>query len=302
MYRNKRVLTCAITGSIHTPTMSEYLPITAKEIAENAIDAANSGAAVIHIHARDEKTGEPSSDVKLFEKIIKLIREKNNEVIICVTTGGSLMMSVEERLSVIPLLKPELASMNCGSINWGMFPVLNKIKEFKYEWEYNYLSDKAMVFRNDFLSIEKFLEFMNKYGVKPELECYDVAHIYNVKSFVDRGLIKGKPYLQFVLGIYGGIGSSVNDLMTMKNTADRVLGKDNYIWSAFGAGRSEFEICTTALFLGAHTRVGLEDNLYLSRGRLAKNNAELVQKMVRIMNEFGFEPASPKEARELLEL
>jgi len=297
----KRIVNCAITGSIHVPTMSPYLPITQDQIAQNAIDAANAGATTVHIHARNPENGMPSSDLGIYEEIIDKIRAKNKDVIICVTTGGGAGMSVEERVAVVPKFKPEIASMNSGSINWGLFPVASKIKKFKHDWEKAMLEmTKGFIFQNTFADMEVMIKTMNENGTKPELECYDVGHIYNVKFMKDVGLIQGKPYLQFVLGINGALGSSVEDLNMMKETADRLFGVGGYDWSAFGAGKAEYPICTQNLFLGGHVRVGMEDNLYLSKGVLAKNNGELVEKMVRIMKEFDFEPATPDEGRELL--
>lgn len=298
----KRIINCAITGSIHVPSMSPYLPITTDEIAQNAIDAANAGAATVHIHARNPENGQPSSDLNLYEEIIDKIRAKNKDVIICVTTGGSTSMTVEERAAAIPRLKPELASMNTGSINWGLFPAAAKIKEFKYDWEKPNLENKDVIFRNTFGDMEKILTMMNENGTTPELECYDVGHLYNVKFMKDAGFIKGKPYIQFVLGVNGALAATPYDLQYMKETADRLFGVGGYNWSAFGAGRAEFPTCIQNLFLGGHVRVGLEDNLYLGKGRLAKNNAELVEKMARIMRELDFEIATPDEARELLGL
>lgn len=300
---NKRIINCSITGSIHCPTMSPYLPFKPEDIAQQAIDAASAGASAVHIHARHPENGAPSSDLNIFHQIVDKIRSVNKDVIICMTTGGGAGMTVQERAGVIPEFKPELASMNAGSINWGLFPLASRMKEFKYSWEKPmYEMTKDFVFRNTFADIEYMLTAMNANGTKPELECYDTGHLYNVKYMMDTGLLKGKPYLQFVLGINGALGATPYDLMMMKETADRLFGVDGYEWSAFGAGRFEYPICTQNLFLGGHVRVGLEDNLNLSKKIPAKSNAELVEKMVRIMREFDFEPASPAEAREILGL
>ncbi len=301
---NKRIISCAITGSIHVPSMSEYLPITPEEIAQNALDAAVAGAAIVHLHARDPKTGQPSSDPKIFGQIIELIRAKNKDVIICLTTGGSLQMTVEERMAIIPAFKPELASMNAGSINWGLFPIAANPKiQWKYEWEQRTLASTTQaIFKNTFGDMMTALPMFYANDTIPEMECYDVGHIYNVKWLLDNGYIKGKPYLQFVMGINGAIQATIDDLLYMKNTCDRVFGVGKYSWSAFGAGKDEFPICVTNLFLGGHCRVGLEDNLNVSKGVKAKNNAELVQKMVRLFKEFDFVPATPDEAREMLGL
>lgn len=297
----KRIITCAITGGIHCPTMSEYLPSTPEAIAQHAIDAANAGASTVHIHARNPEDGSPSSKLEDFQFIIEKIRSVNKDVVICVTTGGGLGMTVEERTHVVPHLKPELASMNSGSINWGLYPLAERITEWKHDWEKEYYTrTKASIFQNTFADMEKVLGIFNENNVVPELECYDVGHLYNVKFMQDSGFIKGKPYLQFVLGINGALGASPYDLMMMKQTADRLFGEDGYIWSAFGAGRAEYPICTQALFLGGNVRVGMEDNLYLSKGVKAKSNAEMVEKMVRIMREFDYEPMTPAENREIL--
>jgi uncharacterized protein (DUF849 family) len=300
---SKRIINCSITGSIHVPSMSPYLPITQDQIAQNAIDAANAGAATVHIHARNPDNGMPSASLEIYNEIIEKIRAKNKEVIICITTGGGAGMTVEQRVGVVPEFKPALASMNAGSINWGLFPAAAKIKEFKYDWEKAMLEmTKGFIFENTFADMETMIKIMNENGTKPELECYDVGHIYNLKFMQSVGLIVGKPYLQFVLGINGALGSSSYDLINMKQTADRLFGVDGYEWSAFGAGRAEYPICVQNLFLGGHVRVGMEDNLYLGKGVMAKNNGELVEKMARLMKEFDYDIASPAEAREILGL
>lgn len=301
MKQQKRILNCAVTGGIHCPTMSPYLPATPKEIAQHAIDAANAGASTVHIHARNPEDGSPSSKLEDFQVIIDKIRATNKEIIICVTTGGGLGMTIEERTHIVPNLKPELASMNCGSINWGLFPIAEKIKDWKYDWEKPYYErTKSGIFQNTFADMESILKIFRDNNVVPELECYDVGHLYNVKFMMDKGHITGKPYLQFVLGINGALAATPYDLVVMKQTADRLFGADGYEWSAFGAGKTEYPICTQNLFLGGHIRVGMEDNLYLSKGVKAKNNAEMVEKMIRIMREFDYEPMSPAEAREIL--
>lgn len=303
MSKQKRIISCAITGSIHTPTMSPYLPITPDQIAQNAIDAANAGAASVHIHARNPENGAPSSELALFEEIVDKIRAKNKDVIICLTTGGGVGMTVEQRGAVVAELKPQLASMNAGSINWGLFPLASKIKSFKYEWEPVMLErTKNYIFNNTFAEIEGMLKLFKDSGTKPELECYDIGHLYNVKFMQDAGWLEGKPFLQFVMGINGAIGANEYELINMKQTADRLFGIGGYEWSAFGAGKAEYPICTQNLFLGGHVRVGLEDNLNLAKGVPAKSNAELVDKMVRIMKEFDYEPMTPDEARTVLGL
>ena len=296
----KRMISCAITGGIHSPTMSPYLPVTSKDIAQQALDAAKAGAAVVHIHARCNETGKPSARLEDFGDIISMIREKNEDVIICITTGGGLGMTMEERTQAVPAYKPTLASLNVGSINWGLFPLVDRYKEWKHEWEKPfYESTRQAIFVNTFIDIEKTLKLFRETNTIPEFECYDVGHIYNLKFLKDTGHVTGKVYMQFVLGINGALGSTPYDLMMMKQTADRLFGEDGYIWSAFGAGRAEFPICTQALFLGGNVRVGLEDNLYVSKGVLAPSNAALVEKMVRIMGEFNYEPMTPAEARQM---
>jgi uncharacterized protein (DUF849 family) len=298
--KNKVVISAAITGSIHTPTLSPHLPITPEEIAQNAIDAAKAGAAAVHIHARNPENGMPSPDLKLFKQIIEKIRAESN-VIICTTTGGGVGMTVEQRVAVVPEFKPELASFNMGSINFGLFPMAEMDREWKYEWEKVMLEKtRGFVFQNTFTDLEKFCQIMRDQETKPELEIYDIGHLYNAAYLLSKGLLEPPIYMQFVMGILGGIQATIYDLTHMKQTADRIFGDGNYRWSAFGAGRMEFPICTTAALLGGNCRVGLEDNLYVDKGVLAKSNAELVDKMVRILDEFNLEPASPDDAREIL--
>ena len=299
--KSKRIINCAITGSIHTPTMSPYLPITPSEIAKSALEAAEAGAASVHIHARNPENGMPSPDLELYREIIDKIRAKNKDVIICVTTGGGAGMTVEQRAAVIPEFKPELASMNCGSINWGLFPALDRFKDFKYPWEPKMLAmTKNFIFENTFGAMETMCKIMDENETKPELEVYDAGHLSNIAFLLKSGVLKAPLYLQFVTGILGGINSSPYDLMNLHTTAERIFGKDNYQWSVIGAGRAEYPLATMALVLGGNVRVGLEDSLNLSKGRLAKSNAEMVEKMVRIMRELDLEPATPKEAKEMI--
>lgn len=299
----KRIISCAITGSIHIPSQSPYLPITPDQIAQNAIDAANAGAAIVHIHARNPETGQPSPDLELFREIVGKIRAYNKEVIICLTTGGGLGMTVEQRVAVVPEFKPELASMNAGSINWGLFPALDKINDFKFPWEPAMLNmTKGFIFENTFLAMETMTKIMNENGTKPELEVYDVGHLYNIAFLLQKGIIKPPITMQYVTGILGGIGSTPYDIMNLHTTAERLFGTGKYNWSVIGAGKAEFPATTMSLIMGGHVRVGMEDNLYLGKGVLAKNNGELVEKMVRIMTELDLTPATPAEARELLAL
>ena len=299
----KVVISCAVTGAIHTPTMSPYLPITPKQIAREAIDAAKAGAAAVHIHARNPEDGKPSPDHAIFLEIIDRIKSES-DAIICLTTGGGMGQSVAQRFSVVEAFKPELASCNMGSINFSLHPIADQIKEWKYGWEKDFvLGSKGNIFRNTFEDLETACKMMKESGTKPELEIYDSGHLYNAEFLLSKGLLEPPLYFQFVMGILGGIRNpSISDLMHLKDTADRLFGRDTYQWSAFGGGRNEFPLCTTAVLLGGNCRVGMEDNLYLSKGRMAKSNAELVEKMVRILGEFSLEPATPDEAREILSI
>jgi len=297
----KVIITCAVTGSIHTPTMSPYLPITPEQIVKEAVKAAESGAAIVHIHARDPKTGMPTSNLETFREILVGIKERSDTVI-CPTTGGGLGMSVEERIKVVPEFKPEMASFNMGSMNFALHRMLRKHKEFKYDWEKQYLEmTKDLVFKNTFADLEYISKVFYESKTKPELECYDVGHLYNTAYLIETGVLKLPIHIQFVHGILGGIGIHPEDLMYMKRTADRLFG-NNYTWSVIGAGKAEFPLCTLGVILGGNVRVGLEDSLYLERGKLARSNAELVEKMVRIIKELGKEPATPEEARRILGL
>jgi len=298
----KVIITAAITGSIHTPTMSPYLPITPEEIAGQAIEAARSGAAAVHIHARNPANGMPSPDLNLFREIVDRIRSES-DVIICITTGGGAGMTVDERAAPVPEFKPELASFNMGSINFALFPVIERYNEWKYDWEKPFLErSKGNIFQNTFADLEKICGIMRDNGTKPELEIYDVGHLYNAKFLLSEGFLDPPLFLQFVMGILGAIQPTFNDLLHLKETADRLFGEDQYQWSAFGAGRMEFPICTMAVLLGGNCRVGLEDSLYLSKGKLARSNAELVEKMIRIIREFSMAPATPDEARKILKI
>jgi uncharacterized protein (DUF849 family) len=285
--------------------MSPYLPVTPEQIAQNAIDAANAGAASVHIHVRSPKGdyyGAPVSDMALFKEVIDRIRAVNKDVIICTTTGGGAGMTVEERVKVVSEFKPKLASMNAGSINWGLFEVASAPNmKWKYAWEKPmYAASVDSIFTNTFKGMMGYLDIFNACGTKPELECYDVGHIYNVKWLVDHGYVKGKPFLQFVTGINGAIGANPESVITLKETADRVLGTGNYEFSAFGAGKMEFPCCMQSLLLGGNVRVGMEDNLFVGKGHPAKSNAELVEKMATLMRTMDYEIATPAEAKEIL--
>ncbi|MFC1822669.1 3-keto-5-aminohexanoate cleavage protein [Thermodesulfobacteriota bacterium] len=299
---DKRIISVAVTGGIHTPTMSEYLPYKPEDIARHAIDSWREGAAVVHIHARDPNDGRPSSDINLFKEIVERIRNES-DMIIAISTGGGAQMTLEERLSAIPALKPELASFNQGSINFGLFPLLQKHDTWKHDWEPELLNfTRDWVFKNTFEELEGIAKMMKDYGTKPELEVYDTGMLYNVQYLHNLGLLEEPLYIQFVTGILGGLQSNPFDLMNFYNTAERIFGHGNFVWSIIGAGRQQFNMTTMGLILGGNIRVGLEDNLYLEKGVLAKSSAEQAAKMVRIMKELGLEPASPEDAREMLNI
>ena len=300
---DKRIITAAITGAIHTPTMSEYLPITPSEIADHAVGAWEAGAAVVHIHARDPKTGKPSSDMDVFGEILERIRSRC-DVVVCATTGAGLGMTAAERLKVVPAQMPELASFNAGSINFGLFDIPGRmnITEWKYDWELPYLEmTKDFVFTNTFKSLEEFPQTFEKYGTKAEAEVYDSGMLNNLRYLVDRGLLKTPVYVQFVLGIMGAMPPSIENLLFLLQTAQRTFGKD-FIWSVCAAGKFQMSMCTAGLLLGGNVRVGLEDSLWLDKGVRAKNSAEQVSKIVRIAHELRIEPATPDEARTMLGL
>jgi uncharacterized protein (DUF849 family) len=297
----KFILNCAVTGAIHTPTMAPYLPIKPEDIAAQAIAAAEAGASTVHIHARDPKTGIPTGNIDIMGEIVSTIHAKC-DVVICITTGGGMNMTVDERVAAVPIFKPELASCNLGSMNFALFPILEKIKNWKYDWEPQYIEmSKDFIFRNTFADLARILDVFNESGTKPEFEAYDIGHLYNAHHFFSKGQIKNPFYVQFVTGILGGIASTIPHLVHMKQTGESLFGK-NFMFSTIGAGRHEFPLATTSLLLGGGARVGLEDNLWLSAGQMAKSNAELVEKMVRIARELDYEPASPDETRQILKL
>lgn len=300
--KNKVVITCAVTGSIHTPTMSDALPITPSEIAEQAIAAAQAGAAILHLHARDPVDGRPSSDPRLFMEFLPRIKQ-STDAICNLTTGGSLKMTVEERLAAPELASPEMCSLNMGSMNFALYPMADRYKDWKHDWEEPYLRESDdYIFRNTFRDIEKIARTLGDgHGVKFEHECYDVGHLYNLAHCIDRGLFQPPIFLQFIFGILGGIGPELDNLMFMKSTADRLFG-DDYHWSVLGAGRFQMPLATHAALLGGNVRVGLEDNLAIARGRLASSNAEQVAKVRTIIEELGLEVATPAEARQMLGL
>ncbi|RQG87847.1 3-keto-5-aminohexanoate cleavage protein [Natrarchaeobius halalkaliphilus] len=299
---DKVIVTCAVTGAIHVPTMSPYLPIEPEEIAEEAIAAAEAGASIIHLHVRDPETGEPVTDLELFRDVAGRIHDAC-DVIIQPTTGGAPTMKPEERIRVVPELEPEMASCNMGSINFGLYPILEKYDEFEHDWEREYLEgSRDLIFHNTFEDLDTILPIFNEHGTKPELECYDVGHLYNVKHYVERGLLETPLHFQFVMGIHGGIGPDVENLTHMVHIADKLFG-DEYSFSVLGAGRHEFPRAIQAVEMGGHARVGLEDNLYLESGKLAKSNADLVEKVVRLTHDLtGREIATTSETREFFGL
>jgi uncharacterized protein (DUF849 family) len=299
---SKAIISCAVTGAIHTPTMSDALPVMPQEIADQAIAAAQAGAAILHLHARVPETGEPTGDPDVFARFLPVIRQ-HTDAVINLTTGGSPNMSVEDRLQGAKRFSPEMCSLNMGSMNFGLFPMASRYRSWKHEWEERYLlASDDFVFRNTFRDIAYILETLGAGGTKFEHECYDVGHLYSVAHFLDRGLIKPPFFLQMVFGVLGGIGADLENLVFMHRTAERLFGRDTYRWSVLAAGRHQMPFVTQAALFGGHVRVGLEDNLYIGRGRLAGSNAEQVAKMVRILGELGLEPATPSEARDLLDL
>ncbi len=299
---NKVIISCAITGSIHTPTMSPYLPVTPDEIAASAIGAAEAGAAILHLHARNPEDGRPSADPKVFMQFLPRIKAATNAVV-NITTGGSVLMSIEERLAAPLAASPEMCSLNMGSMNFALYPMAARFKEWKHEWEKPYLlNSDANIFRNTFRDIEHiYRELGEGHGVKFEHECYDVGHLYNLAHCIDRGLFKPPVFLQIIFGILGGIGVDIDNLMFMKKTADKLFGA-NYRWSVLAAGRAQMTFGAHAAMIGGNIRVGLEDSLFIDRGKLAVSNAEQVTKIKGIVEELGYEAATPDEAREMLGL
>jgi uncharacterized protein (DUF849 family) len=300
-HNGKVIITCAVTGSIHTPSMSAALPVTASEIASAAVEAAEAGAAILHLHARDPDTGRPDQRPEAFEPFLPRIKQATDAVV-NLTTGGAPFMTIEERIEPSVRFKPELSSLNMGSMNFGLFTLLNRFKAFKHAWEPQYLeSTRDLVFRNSFKDIEFAVTALSASGTRFEFECYDVGHLYNLAHFVDRNLVKPPFLVQTVFGILGGIGTHPEDVMHMRRTADRLFGAD-YRWSVLGAGRMQMPIAAMAAAMGAHVRVGLEDSLWIGKGRLAASNAEQVRQVRSIIEGLGLAPATPEEAREILDL
>ncbi|WP_413250196.1 3-keto-5-aminohexanoate cleavage protein [Sinomonas flava] len=299
--KRKVIITSAVTGAIHTPSMSPHLPVSPEEIAEAAIGAAEAGAAVVHLHARDPKDGRPSQDPRHFEPILEKVTA-NSDVVINITTGGSPHMTVEERMRPVAAFKPELASLNMGSMNFGLYPMLDRFAEFEHEWERESLEkSRDLVFKNTFADIETILGIGNANGTRFEFECYDISHLNNLAHFHARGLARGPLFVQSVFGLLGGIGAHPEDLMHMRRTADRLLGGD-YEWSILGAGRNQMPLATMGAAMGSHVRVGLEDSLWIGPGQLAKSNAEQVSRARVILEALNLEVATPDEAREILQL
>ncbi|GHG31461.1 3-keto-5-aminohexanoate cleavage protein [Paracoccus aerius] len=299
--KRKVIITCAVTGAIHTPSMSEYLPVTASEIAEAAIGAAEAGAAVVHLHARDPQDGRPDQTPEAFAPFLQIIKQRSS-CVVNITTGGAPTMSIQDRVRPAETWKPELASLNMGSMNFGLFPMLARFDDrLKHQWERDYLGNKGILFHNTFADIEHIITTLRANGTRFEFECYDTAHLYNLKHFLDAGLVQGPLFIQTVFGLMGGIGAHYDDVMHMKRTADRLFG-DQYRWSVLGAGKNQLPVAAIAAALGGHVRVGLEDSLWAGPGRLATSNAEQVIAVRQIIEGLGLEIATPDEARELLAL
>jgi uncharacterized protein (DUF849 family) len=301
MAERKVIITCAVTGAIHTPTMSPHLPITPAEIAEGAIGAAKAGAAIVHLHARMPADGRPTQDPEMFKQFLPKIKAAT-DVVINITTGGAPTMSVEERLQPALKLKPEVASLNMGSMNFGLYEMIPRYKEWKHEWELPYLAGSdERIFKNTFKDIAFILQSCSGNDTRFEIECYDIGHLYTASHFLDRGLVKPPLFIQSVFGIRGGIGPHPEDVLHMKRTADRLFG-DQYQWSVLGGGRNQMYIATQSAVMGGNVRVGLEDSLWIGKGQLAKSNAEQVSKIRRILEELGLQVATPDEARQILKL
>lgn len=298
---DKVIITCAITGGIHTPSMSPYLPITAQEIADSAVAAAKAGAAIIHLHARNPQDGRPDQRPEAFELILRDIKSRSDAVL-NITTGGAPNMTVEERIGPAAIWRPEVASMNMGTMNFGLFPMLKRFKEFRYDWEMKMLEDSYdFIFRNTYKDIRFCLEMLNGSDVRYEFECYDTAHLHNLHYFFREGMVKPPLFIQTVFGLLGGIGSHPDEVLHMKRTADRLFG-DAYHWSVLGAGAAQMRVAAMAAAMGAHVRVGLEDSLWLGKGRLAESNAIQVLQVRKILEGLGLAVATPDEARAILSL
>ena len=299
--KRKVIITCAVTGAIHTPSMSKYLPVSPNEIADAAILAADAGASILHLHARDPSNGKPTQDPAVFEQILPKIK-KETDAVINITTGGSPHMTVKERMMPASVFKPELASLNMGSMNFGLYPMLDRFKEFEHTWERDNLEkSRDLVFKNTFQDIETILKIGKSNETRFEFECYDISHLYNLKHFVDRNLISPPFFIQSVFGLLGGIGAHPEDLMHMKRTADRLFGSD-YQWSILGAGKNQMTLASMGAAQGANVRVGLEDSLWIEPGKLAQSSKDQVTKVRNILEEFSLDIATPNQVREMLKL
>jgi uncharacterized protein (DUF849 family) len=303
--KDKVIITCAVTGAIHTPSMSPYLPVTPEEIAEAAVGAAEAGAAIVHLHARDPNTGKPDQTPEAFARFLPRIKQASNTVV-NLTTGGAPYMTVAERVKPAATFKPEVVSLNMGSMNFGLFPMLNRYKTFKHDWEAQALeASRDLVFRNTFADIEFVLRTLGgtggDAGTRFEFECYDTSHLYNLAHFLERGLVRPPLFVQSVFGILGGIGAHPEDVIHMKRTADRLFG-NQYKWSVLGAGKNQLAIAAQSAAMGGHVRVGLEDSLWAGPGKLAQSNADQVRMARQIIEGLGRSVATPDEAREILAL
>lgn len=301
--QDKVIISCAVTGSVHTPTMSPYLPLTPEDIARQAIEAAEAGAAILHLHARDPADGRPTADPKVFDRFVPRIRDATDAVI-NITTGGSTRMTLEERLAYPLQASPEMCSLNLGSMNFSIHPAARRIQEWRHDWEKQYVEGmEDLIFRNTFKDIRHLLKVLGEErGTRFEFECYDLGHLYNLAHFVDEGLVRGPLFIQAIFGILGGMGPDPENLVTMRTTADRLFGRANYRFSVLGAGRHQMPLLTMAAVMGGNVRVGLEDSLYLGKGQLAQSNADQVRKIRRILEELSLEVATPAEARAMLGL
>ena len=299
---SKVIITCAVTGSIHTPTMSPHLPLTPDEIAADGAAAAEAGASILHLHARNPEDGSPTPDPDVFMAFLPRIKQQSDAVI-NITTGGGMGMSLDERLAAPRRASPEMTSLNMGSMNFGIYPMLERYGSFKHDWERKHLeSSRDFIFRNTFKDIEYIMKELGEgHGVKFEFECYDVGHLYNLAHFVDRGLVKPPLFVQTIFGILGGIGADHENLMHMRRIADKLFGAD-YRWSILAAGKHQMSFVTMGAMMGGNVRVGLEDSLYVARGELARSNADQVAKVRRIVEDLSLEVATPAEARAMLGL
>ena len=299
--KRKVIITCAVTGAIHTPSMSKYLPVSPNEIADAAILAADAGASILHLHARDPSNGKPTQDPAVFDEILPKIK-KETDAVINITTGGSPHMTVEERMMPASVFKPELASLNMGSMNFGLYPMLDRFSEFEHTWERDNLEkSRDLVFKNTFQDIETILKIGKSNETRFEFECYDISHLYNLKHFVDRNLISPPFFIQSVFGLLGGIGAHPEDLMHMKRTADRLFGSD-YQWSILGAGKNQMTLASMGAAQGANVRVGLEDSLWIEPGKLAQSSKDQVTKVRNILEGFSLDIATPNQVRDILKL